>query len=118
MPVARRPCPDLLEVTTPEGWSSGPVALLNTHRARRLGLRPGPGPIGALLRTRSIHTFGMHAPIGVVALSGEGIVTRAAVVPPHRVFFAKGARWMLEVAPHPLPKAGTRLLILALDSCS
>lgn len=77
-----------------------------------MGLRPVPGPIGVLLRTRSIHTFGMHAPIGVVALSSDGIVTRATVVPPHRVFVARRARWILEVAPTPLPKVGSRLLIL------
>jgi hypothetical protein len=74
-----------------------------------MGLRPVPGPGGALLRTRSIHTFGMHAPIGVVALSNDGVVIRVAVVPPHRLFVARRARWMLEVAPTPLPEVGTRL---------
>jgi hypothetical protein len=61
------------------------------------------------LRTRSIHTFGMHAPIGVVALSSDGIVTRAAVVPPHRLFVSRRACWTLEVPTHHLPEVGTRL---------
>lgn len=102
--------PGLLEVTG-EGWASGPVTLLRTHRARRLGLRPIPGPFGVLLRARSIHTYGMCAPIGVVAVSGEGIVTRSEVVPPNRLFFARKARWILETAPNPLPEVGSRLAI-------
>ncbi|MEX2419958.1 MAG: hypothetical protein WD652_06215 [Acidimicrobiia bacterium] len=53
----------------------------------------------------------MQTPIGVVVLSSEGIVIRAAVVPPHRVIVAMRARWMLEVAPSPLPEVGSRLVI-------
>jgi hypothetical protein len=83
-----------------------------------MGLRPVPGPTGALLRTRSIHTFGMHAPIGVVALDKTGFVIRAAVVPPRRVLFAPTARWLLETASSHLPTKGDRVqLVLIRDSC-
>jgi hypothetical protein len=51
----------------------------------------------------------MQTPIGAVALNPEGIVTRAAVVRPSRVFIARRVRWILEVAPNPLPQVGTRL---------
>lgn len=107
-PDPRRLTPVRLESAD---WSPGPIVLLTTRKDRRVGLRPLPGPFGVLLRTRSIHTLGMQTPIGVVVLSSEGIVIRAAVVPPHRVIVAMRARWMLEVAPSPLPEVGSRLVI-------
>jgi hypothetical protein len=108
-PAAVRPSPVRLESAH---WSSGPTVVLTTRDDRRIGLRPLPGPFWVLLRTRSIHTFGMRIPIGVVALTSDWMVIRAAAVPPRRLFIARTARWILEVAPTPLPQVGTRLLIL------
>ena len=107
-------CHPFVRLVAPD-WSSGPVVILTRHRDRRIGLRPLPGPFGALLEARSIHTFGMHAPIGVVALDKKGLVIRAAVVPPRRVLFAPTARWLLETASTDLPNKGVRLK-RALDS--
>jgi len=92
-------------------WSSGPLRVLTTRRDRRLGLTPSPGPFGALIRGRSIHTFGMTAPIGVIALDAKGVVRRARIVPPSRAFFAPRARWIVETPGGAVPEVGETAVV-------
>jgi len=61
-----------------------------------------------LIRTRSIHTFGMTTPIRVVALDAKGLVLRTRIVPPPRIFFAPRARWLVELPVGAAPEAGDR----------
>jgi hypothetical protein len=64
-----------------------------------------------ILRCRSIHTFGMHAPIGVVALDASGKVIGTVVVPPRRVVGIRRARWIIEVPAGRLPAVGEPALL-------
>ena len=50
------------------GWRAGPVARVSGVRRRWRGIHGVPPGWGVLLRSRSIHTFGMRAPLGVVTL--------------------------------------------------
>jgi hypothetical protein len=95
------------------GWSSGPVRVAASGRRRRIGLRPVPGPHGLVLRTRSIHTFGMRDPLGVVAVDDTGTVLAARSVPPGRVWTVWRAAAIIEVpVALGLPPVGTTLTAL------
>ncbi|HSG80255.1 MAG TPA: hypothetical protein VLD62_11790 [Acidimicrobiia bacterium] len=95
------------------GWAAPPVARLCGARLRLRGIRAVPRGWGVLLRTRSIHTFGMRKPLGVVALDGDLVVRRSRAVPPRRVVVDLGASWILEIPDgHPLPAVGASLRIL------
>ncbi len=95
--VTRRREPSVVELSTPT-WDSGPLLLARSSRARRIGLGPAPGPFGLLMRCTSIHTVGMGAPIGVVAVGVSGAVVAARVVPPGRLFRSREATWIAETA--------------------
>ena len=92
-------------ITSPS-WCSGPLRSLRDHRERRCGLRPAPGPYGALLRCRSIHTFGMGVPIAVIALDAAGAVIGARVVRPRRIALFPRAAWVVEAPVRSLPAVG------------
>jgi hypothetical protein len=76
-------------------------------------MRAVPEGWGALLRTRSVHTFGMRDPLGIVCMGGDFVVRRSIVVRPRRVVVDLGATWILELpGGHPLPADGSSLRIL------
>lgn len=87
-------------------WRSGPLVVARTRRARRVGLKPAPGPLGLLIRCRSVHTVGMKAPLAIVALDGAGVVVWAGVVRPGRVVCPRRAVWFVETLPGTLPRIG------------
>jgi hypothetical protein len=95
------------------GRPIGPVAVLSGARRRWRGIRGVPPGWGVLLRTRSVHTFGLRAPLGVVSLDDGLVVRRSAIVGPRRVVIDPGATWILELpVTRPLPGVGASLRIL------
>jgi hypothetical protein len=50
----------------------------------------------------------MTEPIAVVAVDKRGVVLRARVLLPRRVFTVSRATWIVETPPGPLPLAGER----------
>lgn len=87
-------------------WSSGPVEVARSRRDRRHGLRDARRSSGLALTARSVHTFGMHRPISVIACDRNGRVLRAERLRPRRVFFAPGAALIIETFEPGLPKVG------------
>jgi len=68
-----------------------------------------------VLAARSVHGFGMREPLGVVSLDAAGRVRRAGVLRPGRLFWDRGAYWVIELPPgRPLPPQG---MILKAASC-
>lgn len=93
------------------GWCSGPVRVAQTRRERRRGLTPAPGPFGLLLRTRSIHGWGMATGLRWVALGVGGEVIAVGTLRPRGLLIVRGAvRWIAELpAWVPPPPVGARL---------
>ena len=95
-------------------WRSSPVRIVTRRAARRWGLLPAPGPLGLLLRARSIHSFGMRTPLGWVAFDGAGTVLAAGVLRPGRIVWVRRAAFILEQPAHlGLPLPGTRVSLQA-----
>lgn len=66
-----------------------------------------------VLRTRSVHTFGMDTDLLVVALDAGGRVVAADVVTPRAVRVVRGATWIIELpATAPRPDIGAELVLL------
>jgi hypothetical protein len=92
------------------GWSSGPVVEAIGFVARFRGIRAVPPAASLALRTRSIHTFGLRRPLGVVALAADRCVLAAAWTPPRRVVRVPEAVEYLELREgRELPPVGARL---------
>lgn len=69
-----------------------------------------PPDVGVLLRTRSVHTFGLRRPLGVVALSPLREVLSADMVGPKLVVLVPGASQYLELPEgRTLPPVGAQL---------
>lgn len=99
----------MLELAAGE-WSSGPLVEASTFWQRLLGLRGVAHPSGLLIHTRSVHTFGLRQPIGVVALDKHGFVLTAHWVGPRRVVVVARARSYVELrAGRLLPRVGERV---------
>ncbi len=101
--------PNRIELQAP-GWSSGPVLLARTVLQRWRGMRSVPLVNGVLLRTRSVHGFGLRDPIWAIGLTEAGTVRGAAVLSPGGLVLDRDAEWFLEL---PLtcrpPQPGWRL---------
>ena len=92
------------------------IAEVPTRRAERvrglLGRRSIPNPHAALLllRTASVHTFGMRFAISAAWVAADGRVVAVRRLPPRRVTLPRrGARHILECAVGSAPVAGERL---------
>ncbi len=60
-----------------------------------------------MLAARSVHGLGMREALGVVSLGPDSVVRRAGVLPPARLFWDRGACWVIELPPGwPLPPPG------------
>lgn len=102
--------PDAVVEVAGPGWRSGPLLVARTFRRRRRGLRPRSGGWGLLLAARSVHGFGMREALRVVSLDCRGRVRRVATLRPRRVFWDRGACWILELpVGRPLPPVGAAL---------
>lgn len=80
-----------------DGWQSSALILVRTRLELWRGLAPCPGPIGILMRTRSIHGFGLRSAIEFVALDADGVVTRSGTLWPRHVVHIRGAAWVAEL---------------------
>ncbi len=68
-----------------------------------------------MLAARSVHGFGMREALGVVSLGPDGVVRRASVLHPARLFWDRRACWVIELPPgRPLPPPG---MVLRAVSC-
>lgn len=86
----------MIELRSP-GWSSGPVFQPVGFWQRWRGVKALPPDVGLLIRTRSVHTFGLHHPLGVVALSPERCILAADHIRPRQVVSVPGAYEYLEL---------------------
>jgi hypothetical protein len=91
-------------------WRSPPLVVARRLGDRIAGMRAVPTDHGVLLRTCSVHGFGMDAPLGVVAMDGEGLVRAVRILRPRKLVWLAGTRWIAELpAAWPLPAPGIRL---------
>ena len=91
-------------------WRSPPVLAAATFAERLAGLRGVPGGHGLLLWARSVHGWGLRAPVRVVQLEGEGVVGECRWLEPRRHLRWDTASWTLELpAWQPWPPEGARL---------
>jgi hypothetical protein len=81
------------------GWRSGPLVVARSRVQRRRGLRPRSWGRGLVLAARSVHGFGMAEALGVVSLGPDDVVRRAGVLHPGRLFYDRGACWVIELPP-------------------
>lgn len=94
------------------GWSSGPVVKANSPFRRWRGLRGRPSNESLLIRTRSVHGFGMNRSFVGVGLTRELRVKICQVVRPGTVARFQRCRYVLEIpVGAPLPKTGTQLVV-------
>ena len=88
------------------------VHVVTSLTGRWRGLRPTGSVHGLILRTSSVHTFGMRDGLTAVALDKAGEVMRTARLRPQRVFTVPGARWIIELpAATAKPPVGIRLFL-------
>ena len=93
-------------------WCFEPVRVAASVRERRRGLRPRSAGRGLLVRTRSVHGFGMEEALPLVFVSNEGRVIGSSLLPRNRVMRCR-APWTMELPPGtPLPADGTLLRVV------
>jgi hypothetical protein len=115
----RRPGAPIRAVVLEAGeWSSGPLLIARTARQRRRGVRPAVGPFGAMLATRSIHGWGLGAPLRWLGLDRSGTVVAVGVLHPRRLIQApQPVRWIVEtpewITPAPIGERARVVPILA-----
>lgn len=78
-------------------WSSGPVAVAVSFRDRWRGLRPSPAGFGLLLKTRSVHSFGMKTDLLLVGIDARGTVIDTRTLRPSRIVTLPKVRFILEL---------------------
>lgn len=89
-------------------WTAEDVALAFQPLQKLRGVRRRPGRM--LLRTRSVHGFGLNRPLLAVGLSTAMEVLEARRLMPGRVLYFPGCRYVLELPiDDPLPALGTHL---------
>lgn len=91
-------------------WSSGPVAVAVTFRDRWRGLRPSPTGFGLLLKTRSVHSFGMRTDLLLVGIDGGGTVIDTRTLRPGRIVTLPAVRFILELEGDRSPPASGSVL--------
>lgn len=99
-------------VLSSDDWSSGLVQVATGFYGRWRGLKAHPEETSLLIRTSSVHGFGMSKPFMAVGLDKHLRVTATRLVRPRRVAWFRGARFVLELpaATEP-PREGTALEI-------
>ena len=81
------------------GWSSesGSVGYARSFRERWRGLKGMPEGSAILMKTRSVHGFGVKAPFRAVGLTSTFEVVKTREVKPWRVVNFTGCRYVLEL---------------------
>lgn len=98
-------------VLASDAWRSPPIVLATSFRERLVGIRRVDAG-GILLRSSSVHAFGIRAPIRVVHLKRDGTVLRQDLLTSGRRMSARG-EWILELPLSvPGPDPDTRLVPL------
>jgi hypothetical protein len=96
----------LVELLGP-GWSSGPLVVATTHRARRRGARAVPVGAGVLLRARSVWGPVGAAPLWAISLDRFGVVGGVTLLRPGGFLADRHAVWIAEIpARRPPPEPG------------
>jgi uncharacterized membrane protein (UPF0127 family) len=91
-------------------WLFEFVILAATRSQRLRGLRPRSRGRAMVLRSNSVHGFGMKESLVVIFLGPSGKVLGVAPLPPRSVVRHKAAFWVLELPPgSPIPEPGTVL---------
>ena len=86
------------------------VNLAVSFADRLLGLRRVDPDSALLLRTRSVHGFGMTRPFLAIGMDGKGRVVGSTVVKPWRMVWFRRCRWVLEMPEwHSPPAVGETL---------
>jgi hypothetical protein len=78
--------------------------------ARLRGIKAVPRDWGLLLRTHSVHTFGIRRPLLVAVVGDDGRLLARRTLMPRRVMAVTEARWIVELpAGSDVPRPGTLL---------
>lgn len=94
------------------GWSSGQVVKANSPFRRWRGLRGRPSSESLLIRTRSVHGFGMNRSFVGVGLTRDLHVMFSQVVRPGTVARFQRCHYVLEIpVGTPVPETGIQLVI-------
>ena len=78
------------------GWSGATVAVAASFTDRLLGIRAA-GRQGVLLRTRSVHSFGLGRTLSLIATDESGIVIETRELKPNRIAVFPGASIVIEL---------------------
>lgn len=74
---------------------------------RLVGIKSRQASQGVLLRTRSIHSFGLGESIGVFVADRDWTVLLARKMPPNRVALFRSGKYVVELPPRrELPAVG------------
>ena len=82
-----------------EGWRARPVKEAAGFWDRWRGLRPSSTEGGLILRTSSVHSFGMKADLWACGLAGMTVVD-VRTLKPNRVVWMRGVDAILELPIH------------------
>lgn len=94
-----------------DNWSRGDIAVATTFGSRLRGVR-APGVNSLLLETSSVHSFGMMFSLRLVSLDAEMRVLENRTLPPNRLAYLRGARFVLELPlGEDFPEEGARLAV-------
>lgn len=90
------------------GWVGARVGEAESFLDRLMGMRSTSGREGVMLRTRSVHTFGLDEPIGVFCTNSNGTVVETRTLQPNRIAVFRRAAKVIEL-PHgrELPAVGS-----------
>jgi len=93
-----------------EGWALQGVRVLASSFERFSGIEAeGRSPV--MLLTRSVHSFTVGRPLGIIVLDLAGTVVRTDVLRPRRIIGFGARRWVVETeAGADLPAQGDEII--------
>ncbi len=104
--------PKQMLIAGPRGWAAGPVDHGTGCRLRWKGLRGADHDHGLLLRTRSIHGFGLRGSLWAIALGPDLLVRSVGLLQRRGLVVDPAASWFLEIpCSWEPPVPGWRLMV-------